>query len=975
MADRQRSDPTIVSVPTPRSIPACGPVPVAWWASTVTVAVVRTGHWGVSLSEVEIRLSGVVEFRRDGRVVDLPGRRVRALLVLLAVSAGRVVSTDTLVRGIWDDDPPENARGSLQTSVGRLRRALGDDAVATRTSGYVLSLPRSCVDLLRFEDLVDEASAADGESARAVLRSALALWRGEPFGDAPSTWIERQLVSPWVERYLHAYERRVDLDLDAGRHAATVPELRDLIERHPLRETLWARLLTALHGAGRTADALERYEALRTRLADELGVDPSPELQQLYRRMLSAEPPAMPAPEPPPPPGPHQLPGRIGGFTGRAEQLEALDKAVESGTQLLALHGPGGVGKTTLAVQWGHRARALFPDGELFVDLRGYGPGEPLSAVDVLGSLLRGLGVHGTRIPGDEEDRHALLRSELVDRRMLLVLDNAREAGQVRPLLPGGDSVVLVTSRSQLRGLAAREGAYRVPVDPMRPEDAVALLRHRLGEDPAPSYDENLTELAALCGHLPVALTVAAERASRHGARRLELVNERLRSERDRLGTLTDWEDDPLVGVRAVFAWSFDVLDADTARMFRLLGLFPDSQIAVETAAALAGTDARDAERALDRLTDLHLLAELRAGWYELHDLTRAYAGEVVEDDSDAERAAAVRRLRSWYVHSTRNASFALTGPPLVDGVVGAPAPDTSPVELSTEADASRWISEHLRTIRSVLSEATKDGDHDTVATLTPSLGAHYRATGALHEWLTLCETAQPSARAVDDPVTEGMLCNQLGNAHDVVGDLDRALDAFRRARSIFEAAGNEHGTLLVDLNLGAHFGYRGQPDVELTHYESALRSANRTGRLDQLASLKNNLASCYLDLGRLEDALEAAEAAVGIHRESVRPPVERATHLLTLAEVQSAAARWTDAHETLTETVELSRRLGFRTYEVVALQLLGSAQRALDLPGEARRSWLVALRLLETVNVSEFTGLTPDRLRAMIEQLPPEPA
>lgn len=921
------------------------------------------------MSDLEIRLSGTIELLRADLPVPLPGRRVRALFALLAVSAGKPVSVDTLVRGIWDDDPPERVRGSLQTYVGRLRRALGNELVVTDANGYTLAVSPETVDLLRFEELVDHAARGDPESERKELRSALALWRGEPFGDAPSGWIERQLVSPWVERFLQAVERRVDLDLAAGDHPECVPELRELVERYPLRETLWQRLLTALQRSGRTAEALEHYEVLRGRLAGELGVDPSPELQELHQRLLVADAPAAPAPRPKA--TPHQLPAAVIGFTGRARQLAQLDAALASGERVVALHGPGGVGKTTLALHWARRMREPVPDGELFVDLRGYGPGEPLSAADALDSLLRGIGVDGSRIPPDEESRSALLRSELADKKMLLVLDNARTAQQVRPLLPGGDSLVLLTSRSQLRGLAVREGARRVPVDPMPSEDAVALLRHRLGDDDAPSYRESLVQLADLCGRLPVALAVAAERAGRDGTQRLDLVLRGLRSERERLATLSAWDDDPLTGVRAVFAWSYDVLDADTARMFRLLGLHPEPRVATGAAAALAGVEPAIAERLLDRLADGHLVREVGDGWHELHDLTRAYAAEAcAEVDAVADRAAAVNRLRDWYVHTANHADTVL-GDHLTDHVTEDPLAGTAPEEFETEKVAARWFAEHVRTLRSILAEAERDGDHRTIAMLMPSLAPYLRRSGALGEALERLQVAQTSAAALQDRVVEAILANQLGNAYTNVGDLDAGRAELQRARSIFETIGHEYGQLVVDINLGINHGRRGQPDTEAEYYESARRLALRHGKDQLLATLQNNLATCYLELDRPEEALAAAEEAMAIARANDVPRTVLTPMLLTLAEAQSAAERWPEAHPTLLEAVDVCRQTELSSYEVYAHWLMGSVQRALGHHDAARASWMAAWELLERVDAAAFTGVTPEKVRAELAALP----
>src|SRR5690625_4616766 len=403
------------------------------------------------MTRVEVRLIGTIEVVRDGIPTPLAGKGVGALLVMLALAADRPVPVDTLARAIWDDDPPERIRGSLQTYVGRLRRIIGAEAIRTESTGYRLALPAESVDLQRFTRLVARSADAEAIEAARILDDALTLWHAEPFGHAPSEWIEHNVVPEVTERYLQAFERRVDLALADGDAASRLPRLRQLVERHPLRESLWARLIGVLDAAGRTAEALERYEALRVHLADELGVDPAPDLQRVHQRLLSKEAPRE-AHEPTRSVPARQLPPAVVGFTGRSEQLAALDSALaENPSSLVALHGPGGVGKTTLAVHWASLNRDRFPDGQLFVDLRGYGPGEPIDPLEALDTLLRGLDVPGEQIPADIEGRSALLRTELSDKRALVMLDNAHEASQVRPLLSGA-AATIVTSRSQLRG-------------------------------------------------------------------------------------------------------------------------------------------------------------------------------------------------------------------------------------------------------------------------------------------------------------------------------------------------------------------------------------------------------------------------------------------------------------------------------------------------------------------------------------------
>ncbi|UYM04511.1 AfsR/SARP family transcriptional regulator [Solicola gregarius] len=919
------------------------------------------------MTDVEIRLSGTIEALLDGERATMSGRRVSALLVVLALSAGRAVSLDALSRGIWGEDPPENVRGSLQTYVARLRGAIGTRVVTTERSGYRLDLSPAAVDLLRFEQLIAESADADTRDTEAArLDQALALWHGDPFGGAPSEWIEQQLVPELTERHLQAVERRIDLDLSDGNATAHLPMLRNLIERHPLRETLWMRLLTALDDAGRTAEALERYEDLRTRLADELGVDPSPELQRVHHGLLTKET----AHTEPEPTAPRQLPPTVARFTGRHEQLTALDSILADGeAPVIALHGPGGVGKTALAVHWASRNHAHFPDGQLFVDLRGYGPGAPVEPLEALDTLLRGLGLSGSQIPADTESRSAMLRTELNGRRTLVILDNAREATQVRPMLAGGSTTTIVTSRSQLRGLVSRDGAQRIAVDPMPTDDAVVLLADRFGIR-ADSSTTELAELADLCGHLPVALTVAAERAGRDGHHRIAEVNERLRNEHERLATLTDWADYPLTDVRAVFSWSYEALDRDTARMFRLLGRHPHNRIATGAAAALGGIDGRTAERLLDRLTDRHLLTEVAFGWYEIHDLPHAYAAELATNDADVSLAA-VRRQRSWYLHSVRNARYRLQ-PPRIEYSVPEPESGVEPPAFATAEQASAWLTAHLPGIRAMLDDASADGDDQTVARTTPYLYTYLRRSGAAREGVGLFATATVAARRTGDSVVEGTCTYLWGCCCELLADSVAALDHLERARDIFADLDHRDGRLNAEIAIGIALHELGRLD-EATHaYLRALEQFEGTGSPVERATLLNNLATTYLELDRVPEALDAAQHAVELERvEDDETSGGLATTLVTLGEVQSAAKRWDDAISSFDDAVRILRETSHVSNEIVALRLRGIAHRELGDRLAADADWRTALARLEELGSDAVPDATAGELRQLLGSLP----
>ncbi|MGC4936406.1 BTAD domain-containing putative transcriptional regulator [Kribbella sp. DT2] len=557
---------------------------------------------------VEIGVLGPLSVRVAGREVEIGSGRLRAVLAVLASEVGRSVSVERLAQAVWGEELPANVRNSTQTQIMRLRRLLGGSLIRTEGDGYRLDVEADHVDAVRFGRLLGEARSAitQAEQGR-LLTEALALWRGRPFEGVGSQWLDDVEAERMVELYLSAREQQLDLELTAGRHGAAVAELRELTGRFPLREAFWSRLLKALRQCGRPAEALACYEAVRVLLADELGAVPGPELRRQYAELLDCDEEQQPVPQ--------QLPAARGALVGRAQHLQALDEAVESTT--VVLHGFGGIGKTALALQWAQQHKDLYPDGQLFIDLQGYGPGKLVDAGSALRSFLIGLGVPDQQIPYDAEARTSLLRTTLADRRCLLVLDNALDADHVRPLIPGPGSLALVTSRNELHGLAVREGAPRIALDVLTPEESIEFLREKTDEPD----DRLLGELAELCGYIPLALSIAAVRSDGD----VEAMTTELRERRLTALAIGDESGD----LRAVFARSYQALDPYAARAFRLLGLHLGSEFSTSTAAWLLGTTPYDARAVLDSLADQHLLCRTRGKRFEFHQLVRAYAVEL----------------------------------------------------------------------------------------------------------------------------------------------------------------------------------------------------------------------------------------------------------------------------------------------------------------------------------------------------------
>ncbi|WP_202637884.1 AfsR/SARP family transcriptional regulator [Bailinhaonella thermotolerans] len=619
--------------------------------------------------------------------------RQRAVLALLALETGRTVPVERLIQALWGERAPEGARGLVQGYVSRLRRLLSGTGakISYSPQGYLLDLPAEQVDVHEFRALVTRARDMEPDEARAAgLRRAVALWRGEPLAGITGGELLDRLRDTLGEERLAVTEECLNVETRAGRDAVLIPELIALVTEHPFREGLVGLLMTALWRAGRRVDALDRYERTRRRLVDELGLDPGPELRQLHQRILTGAagasgPPAWimagaaasarsaaargtAAPAGPAVPDvpsaavraapaavPAQLPSEPGHFTGREGELRALDAVAAGETVAIAVvTGPGGAGKTALAVHWGHRARPRFPDGQLYVDLHGHSPRRPLRPIEALGRFLRALGVPADRVPDSVDEAGAAYRSLLADRRLLVVLDNAGSVEQVRPLLPGGrQCVTVITSRQQLAGLVARDGAVPIPLGMLSPDEAVALVGGILGAERLAAEPEAARELARTCGYLPLALRIAA--ADILGRPGRDIAGQVHRLTVARLSMLAV-HGDPEATVRGAFDLSYHRLDPPSRRLFRLLGLIPGPVFTPEAAASLAGTSPAETDRLLRRLAAAHLVEECESGRFAFHDLLREYALEcAAEEESEAERARALDALLTWYMRVLRS--------------------------------------------------------------------------------------------------------------------------------------------------------------------------------------------------------------------------------------------------------------------------------------------------------------------------------
>jgi DNA-binding SARP family transcriptional activator len=596
---------------------------------------------------VELGVLGPVEVRADGQTLDVGHARRRAVLAVLLLELGRVVPADVLIDRVWGEDPPASALNTLYGYVARLKPVLvkASDpqvALARRPGGYLLRARAEQLDLCQFRRLAAAAAtSSDHQHGAGLLRQALGLWRGPALAGVQSPWLNAMRDTLEADRRT-AMADLIDLRLGQGEHGVLVSDLAGQAAARPADERLIAQLMLALYRSGQQADALRWFEQTRRHLASEVGVDPGPTLRTLHQQILQADP-VLAGPvrgNRYPTFAPRLLPPDAFAFTGRAAELAELDRllpaASRTGTKpappsMMVVSGTAGVGKTALAVHWARRTADWFRDGQLYADLRGFGPsGTPASPAETICALLTALGVPAGHAPDGLEAQTALYRTLLADRQVLLVLDNARDEEQVRPLLPGGPhNLILVTSRNQLTGLAATDGARLASLDVLPGREAAELLRARLGLRAA-AEPATTAEIAELCAGLPFALCVAAARAAARPDFPLTALAAELRDVTGRLDALDSG--DPAVSLRSLFSWSYHQLSPEAARMFRLLSLHPGSDIAAPAAASLAGRDEAEGRRMLRELSRAHLLAERSPGRYSCHALLRGYAAEQARD-------------------------------------------------------------------------------------------------------------------------------------------------------------------------------------------------------------------------------------------------------------------------------------------------------------------------------------------------------
>lgn len=895
---------------------------------------------------MRIRALGPVRIWDGAQWAPVTAPHHRVVLAVLLAEAGQPVSRDRLVDEIWGGRPTRTAASAVNGYVMRLRRLLragGAGDVVSRAAGYELVTGEDTIDVQVFERMAraGKREVAEGRVADGVrqLSGGLALWRGPALADVPETLTVSATAARLEQLRLAAYEERFAAQLELGQHAEIVEELAALADAHPMRERLCRHLMVSLYRCGRRAEALEAYRRVRDVLVNETGIEPGPELRDVERAVLTDDRSlAAPAVRPV---APAQLPAVVTHFAGRRDPLAALDAlAGQRPAPPVVVTGLAGVGKTALAVRWGHAERDRFPDGQFYVDLRGSSPRPPVTPMAALVHFLQALGVPAEQIPAEPDEAVGLYRSVTALRRILVVLDNAADADQVRPLLPGGAGcVVLVTSREQLRGLTAREGAARLRLDVLSPDEADDLLAMLLpgaaGRDTA--------ELARLCGYLPLAMRIAAANL------RAELTpigryNQRLAAG-DRLAAL-GVPGDTTTATVAAFDQSYEAQPAAARRVFRLLGVAPGDVVTPPAAAALADVPVVEVEPLLDALARAHLLEQAAPACYRWHDLVRLYArrrGSV----EDTDREAALDRLYDHYL-STMDLAAGLLYPSVVRLPLPSGVSARHRVGFSTAAEARSWVeAERDNMIAAVMAAGP---EHRTAAwRLTDHLRWHLDFTSPSGEWLPVTEAALAYARADDHPL--GQAAAHLSRATVLLATsrYADALDDFRRALGFARRGGWAEGEGSALSNL-AHVSFEtGRLDLAARYSLEALEIDTRIGRIAGRLARLANLGNIRLQQGRLADAVTYCEQVIELESQVGEWHGQGTAHGC-LGEAHLLLGRYDEASVHLGRALATHRRAGARSCEADTLRLLAAVHGATGDLDRARRDAVEALRIAREV-------------------------
>ncbi|WP_328718523.1 tetratricopeptide repeat protein [Streptomyces sp. NBC_00247] len=876
--------------------------------------------------------------------MPLQGARQRTLMSMLLLAPDRVVSVDALAEAVWDGSPPATARNQLAICVSALRKtfkkAAGLDGIlVTSHPGYMLSTGEHRIDASEFERsaMLGRDAAREGrvQEACARFQDALAMWRGPALEGVMSGRVEAE-AGRLDELRCDIYEEYAGLRIGLGQHQEILGELASFTLAHPLREQAIAHLMLAQYRSGRRAEALGTYCSGRTRLAEELGIDPGPALQELYELIL-ADAPQLGAPSPAVPAAggstvPSQLPAELASFTGRREEVALLDPLLgRLGGGALPVGfvvGAGGVGKTALAVRWAHQVADRFPGGQLFADLRGYDEEEaPRRPSAVLDGFLRALGVAAPQIPTDQNERADLFRGILVGRRVLIVLDNARSFSQIRSLLPGaGHCCVLVTGRDAMAGALAGDYAVEsLNLGALDEYEAVSLLARVAGDGRLAADPVGAARIVQLCDGLPLALRIAAARLAAKPHWSVGTLVRRLQDQRRRLDELSPDER----GVRASLRLSYRYLAPGAARMFRLLGLLSVPDFAAWAGAALLDIEPAEAEDLVEELVDAQLLEPLSAGSdgqvrYRFQELPRLFARECANaEESEDDRRGAVRRAYGGWFGLAREAHRRVYGGNFT--VVRNPsAPHPLPARLVDTPVG--WFETERASIAALVEQASQDDGAGSYAWGLTSLSVTFFQSGNyLEDWRRCAELSLEAVRRDGDPLGEAVMLHSLSTLEIVQWDHDGARERQRLALELFEKLGERQGCALVLRNMAMCERHQGEPDRAAVIGREALENFRSVGDLYGEAYMLGLLAQIELERGEAAASLELSAEAI-VRGRALGSGRGEAQSSVRLAEALTRLGEAAKAEKACRRALELVRESGDVRGEAHALRALGEA-------------------------------------------------
>jgi DNA-binding SARP family transcriptional activator len=868
---------------------------------------------------------GLLEVER----VPITAPRQRGVLALLAIRAGTSVGSDWLIDQLWAGEPPQNARTTLQSCVYRLRAALERTSLRIHSTpdGYSLEVPQDASDLQEYGRLVAQGRKARAEGRTQVaadrLREALAQWSGEFLAgvDLPAI---RERGRELEQDRLDVLETCLECELELGQHGEIVPELQALTAQHPLRERPWQLLMAAQYAAGLRAEALATYQLMRGVLDEQLGVEPSAAVQELQARILNADPLPISRHRTT---VPRQLPPGVPLFTGREAELKRLDESLAR-SRLCAVVGPAGVGKTSTAVHWARRVAERFPDGQLYADLRGFDPsGQQADPGTTLAGFITALGTPPERIPPELDNRTALFRSLLDDRRVLVVLDNVRSSEQVLPLLAGGpDCVTVVTSRDQLAGLVATAQASPVLLEPLDHDQARRLLKARVGAERA-AETEAVESILAGCAGLPLALALVCAQAELHPDWPLASIADELRSAVRDIG--------------AVLSWSYRLLSGPTARLFRLLAVHPGPGFGADACAALARASVEAVQPLLDELCATHQLTETAPGRYAIHDLLRDFAAGLAQETDPDEALQARDRLLDLMVHTAHAATCVML--PALAPLALDPADPM--VELNPPASAET-AKQWLVTEQDVLIGLTHFTGADlAVWRLSWTLAGFLDRQGAWQEWLGVAERGLAAADRAGSPPDRVTAYRWLARALTRNGRHDEALAAEVHSVRLAGEVGDPNSEAHAYISLGNTQSKLGDNDAAIASTEESRRLFAELGDRSGQANALSNLGWYQTLLGNHGETVRYCREALHILRDLGEVTGEADT-LHSLGVAYAGLAQHTDALESFGLALEIEERLG-RQYKIaVVLYDTGIVYDALGDDAAALRCWRRSLDL-----------------------------